>query len=301
MSRVYKATGINLKSMPLGEADRLLTILTREQGLVRAVASGARKPKSKLGGRSALFVVNNLVLSRGRSLDRISQAECMVSYPGLSRALAKLTVAQYWAELILHQALSGQPQPELFDFLCDKLAYLEQAPPEQAPVALIEGIYQLLDWAGIAPQVNSCCVTQEPLTPDLTDPNWRVGFSPRSGGTIALSAWNQELGLAASSSRTNSRYVVRDRPRTRDQTQLNALELKVLQTLSQSIQQGGEDDSETPDIQDVATDSHNSIVVWMSLERTLRHYIQYYFEQPIRSASLLETCFAPIVTRALQP
>jgi DNA repair protein RecO (recombination protein O) len=44
MSQTYKATGINLKSVPLGEADRILTILTREFGLVRAVASGARKP-----------------------------------------------------------------------------------------------------------------------------------------------------------------------------------------------------------------------------------------------------------------
>ncbi len=53
MSRTYKATGINLKSMPMGEADRLLTILTREFGLIRAVAMGSRKHNSSLGGEAA--------------------------------------------------------------------------------------------------------------------------------------------------------------------------------------------------------------------------------------------------------
>ncbi|MGF1602921.1 MAG: DNA repair protein RecO [Thermosynechococcaceae cyanobacterium] len=291
MSRVYKATGINLKSMALGEADRLLTILTREHGLVRAVAAGARKPKSKLGGRSSLFVVNTLVLTQGRSLDRISQAEVVVSYPGLSRDLAKLTVGQYWAELVLSQALSGQPQPELYDFLCDKLAYLEQAPAHQVPVALIEGIYQLLDWAGIAPQVNRCCATQDPLVPDLTDPSWRVGFSPKAGGAVALSAWNQEHEQGTHRPRQNTQFVVRDRPRKRAQTQLNAVELQLLQSLSSALQ--GEPPPSPP-----ATEEQ-PIAVWMSLERILRHYTQYYFEQPIRSACLLETCFTPIVPQAL--
>ncbi len=310
MSRVYKATGINLKSMALGEADRLLTILTRERGLVRAVAGGARKPKSKLGGRSSLFVVNNLVMSEGRSLDRLSQAETLVSYPGLSRDLAKLTVAQYWAELVLHQALSGQPQPELFDFLCDRLADLEQSSTDRIPVSLIEGIYQLLDWAGIAPQVNCCCITQEPLIPDLSDPDWRVGFSPSSGGAVQLTAWNQDQWSRASPPRPVPKFVVRDPPRpvkktrNREQTQLNAIELRLLQMLSQSMEQGeaaatsAETSAETAE---TPINSQASVAVWMSLERALRHYVQYYFEQPIRSASLLETCFTPVVPRAVKP
>ena len=63
--RTYRATGINLKAIPLGEADRIVTILTPERGLVRAVAAGARKQKSQLGGRTELFVVNELVLAEG--------------------------------------------------------------------------------------------------------------------------------------------------------------------------------------------------------------------------------------------
>ena len=106
MSRTYKATGINLKSMPLGETDRLVTILTRELGLIRVVAPGARKQNSKLGGRMGLFVVNELLVSKGRSLDKITQAETLESYPGLSKNLSKLAASQYLAEVVLCYALS---------------------------------------------------------------------------------------------------------------------------------------------------------------------------------------------------
>src|SRR4028119_989456 len=121
MSRTYKATGINLKSMPLGEADKLVTILTREFGLIRAVAPGARKQKSQLGGRSGLFVVNELLIAKGRSLDKIIQAETKESYPGLGKDLGKLAASQYLAELVLCQADAEQPQEGLYDVLNEHL------------------------------------------------------------------------------------------------------------------------------------------------------------------------------------
>jgi DNA repair protein RecO (recombination protein O) len=101
MIRTYKATGINLKSAPIGESDRVLTVLTREFGLIRAVAPGVHKQRSTIGGRSELFVVNELLIAKGRSLDKITQAETVQSHPGLSRNLGKLASAQYLAELAL--------------------------------------------------------------------------------------------------------------------------------------------------------------------------------------------------------
>jgi DNA repair protein RecO (recombination protein O) len=194
MSRTYKATGINLKGMPLGESDRLLSILTREFGLIRAVAPGSRKHKSKLGGRSGLFVVNELLITKGRSLDKITQAETLESYPGLSLDLGKLTASQYLAELVLYQALSNQPQEELFCLLNEHLSRLEDVPRTDQNLSLVvlahlaHATFHLLALAGIAPQVQACCLTQRPLTPDFSDPDWRVGFSTAVGGTISLGA-----------------------------------------------------------------------------------------------------------------
>jgi DNA repair protein RecO (recombination protein O) len=81
-NKTYQVTGINLKASPFGEADRLVTILTPEYGLLRVVAPGARKPKSSLGGRSGIFVINQLLLARGKSMDRITQAETLLSHLG---------------------------------------------------------------------------------------------------------------------------------------------------------------------------------------------------------------------------
>jgi DNA repair protein RecO (recombination protein O) len=189
MSAVYKAIGINLKSMPLGESDRLLTVLTREHGLIRAVAPGARKHKSCLRGRSSVFAVNELLIVRGRSLDRITQAEGIESFSGLSQDLSKLTASQYLAELALSQALSQQPQAELFALLCKHLRRFEVCSQDQVLVCLIHGIFHLLVTAGLAPQVQTCCLTQQPLAPDFTHSDWRVGFSPSAGGTVNLSEW----------------------------------------------------------------------------------------------------------------
>jgi DNA repair protein RecO (recombination protein O) len=216
MSRTYKATGINLKGAPLGESDRLLTVLTREHGLIRVVAPGARKHHSKLGGRSGLFVVNELLISKGRSLDKITQAETLESYPGLSQELSKLTASQYLAELVLCQALSDHPQEELFCLLNEHLHRLEQLPSDRKCTQansfsvlahLAQAVFHLLALAGVAPQVQSCCVTQRPLTPNLKDTNWRIGFNIAAGGTVDLSEL-ERLSTSESLGQPRSRSTV---------------------------------------------------------------------------------------------
>ncbi|NES24380.1 MAG: DNA repair protein RecO [Symploca sp. SIO3E6] len=304
MSRTYKATGINLKSMPLGEADRLVTILTREYGLIRAVAPGARKQKSKLGGRIGLFVVNQLLLAKGRSLDKITQAETLESYPGLSKNLGKLAASQYLAELVLYHALSEQPQEELFELLNEHLRRLEQLPDvtgNQSETSLVlaqlsHGIFHLLALAGVAPQVQICCVTQQSLNPNFTDPDWRVGFSLDAGGTVSL-AGNQS-GVAPSPpsvvprqgivAQTTGNYHtdVQSQPPLRLHSQLDAIELTLFQQLAAS---------ELPPLTQVLRNQttekltlESVKLVWVKLERLLREYAEYHFGRSIRSAALLD-------------
>jgi DNA repair protein RecO (recombination protein O) len=80
MSKTYKVTGINLKAQALGESDKIVTILTPEFGLIRAVATGSRKQNSSLGGKMGIFVVNQLLISQGKNLSRITQAETIKTW-----------------------------------------------------------------------------------------------------------------------------------------------------------------------------------------------------------------------------
>jgi DNA repair protein RecO (recombination protein O) len=298
MSGTYKATGINLKTSPSGESDRLLTILTEEFGLIRAIAPGARKHKSSLGGRSGLFVVNNLLIVHGRSLDKVIQAESLESYPGLSLDLRKLTAGQYLAEIALSQAISDQPQAELVCLLREHLSRLERSPATLA--SLVHALFHLLALAGITPQVQECCVTKKLVIPDLDDPNWRIGFSVISGGIVQLTELEP---LATGASRPQkkaapakvheiSRITYEDPNRASQKrsdwmTQLTALELWLLQRLAQ------------PHLIEELLKIDEAILqpayhqAWLSIERILRHYAQYHLDRPIRSAALIDACFAP--------
>jgi DNA repair protein RecO (recombination protein O) len=292
MSKTYKATGINLKAQPLGESDKIVTILTQEFGLIRAVATGARKQNSSLGGRMGMFVINELLISQGRNLSRITQAETIKTYPGLSKDLGKLAASQYLAEIVLCQALSELPQTELYELFNEHLQRLNDIPKTEIKCVvanLVQGVFQLLALAGLTPQVESCCLTQRLLTPDWTNPHWQVGFSIPSGGIICLDAWKSlrkeieqgkwENGEIAQSCASNPSYetVFHQQELPIISRRLNGKQLVMLQYLS-----------ETEIIQiDAASDSG-----WLAVEQILRQYVQYHLGQPIRSATLIDSYFA---------
>jgi DNA repair protein RecO (recombination protein O) len=281
LPKQYQATGINLKGMPLGESDRLLTILTKEHGLIRAVAGGARKHRSPMAGRSGLFVVNDLQISVGRNMDRIKNAEMLQSFVGLGKTLAKLTAAQYLSELALMQALSAQPQDDLFLVLVEHLNRIQDALNQDVLAYLNHGIYHLLAIAGFAPQLHSCCITQSPvIAPVITNgeiQKWKAGFSIVGGGVIDLdndgnppndrvNEIGGEIGSDAIHSRI-SHYIT-------------ASELLAIQALAQA------------DLTDNILVTHATD--WLAIERLLRAYAQYHFDRPIQSSALIDNCFLNI-------
>ncbi|QQE65199.1 DNA repair protein RecO [Leptolyngbya sp. BL0902] len=328
MSRTYKATGINLKAMPLGEADRILTILTPDLGLIRAVAPGSRKHQSRLGGRSDLFVINDWLVAKGKRLDKVVQAETARTFPKLSQDLGRLTASQYLAEIVLFMALNDGSQADLYHLFVEHLERIEASPPSALLAALTHGLYHLLALAGVAPEVHRCCLSREDIVPNLMDAAWTVGFSPEAGGLVQWSAFNQgqapqrprpkkrpasvsdafDSGALASDSDTaqaaTSDTFTADFPDTqaaREATgsyrahtappqSLNAMEVVLLQQLSKP-----EIITTLPVLPDaLATVSSTQSLVWARIERLLRNYAQDYFERPIRSAALIDVCFATV-------
>jgi DNA repair protein RecO (recombination protein O) len=78
--QLYRDDGIVLRTQKLGEADRIITVLGRSTGRVRAVAKGVRRTKSRFGARLEPFTHVDLMLYPGRSLDVITQAEVIRPY-----------------------------------------------------------------------------------------------------------------------------------------------------------------------------------------------------------------------------
>lgn len=298
MSGTYKAIGINLKSAPIGEADRLLTVLTEEHGLIRAVAPGSRKHKSSLGGRSSLFVVNQLLIAKGRTLDKIVQAETLESFPGISQDLRKLTAAQYLAELTLFQALSDHAQKELFCLLREHLSRIEKFPAAYTLASLTHAIFHLLALAGLTPQLYACGITQRPITAETLE-HEPVGFSVAAGGTVYLNQVDRlkpappipaKMRAATTAGQYRTESSSREKlPKSPDLlVPLDAIDLILLQQLTQRhlIETLVET---TADLLAPHYQTH-----WLTIERVLRHYAQYHFDRPIRSASLIDACFPSV-------
>ncbi|MDB9456099.1 MAG: DNA repair protein RecO [Dolichospermum sp.] len=302
MSKTYKATGINLKTQPLGESDKIVTILTQEFGLIRAVATGARKQNSSLGGKMGMFVINELLISPGKNLDIIIEAQTIKNYPGLSKNLGKLAASQYLAEIVLCQSLSEQPQIEIYELFNKYIQRIEDIPRTETKCViafLVQGVFQLLDLAGLRPQVEFCCLTQRFLTPDWKNPHWQVGFSIPSGGIICLEAWKnlqQQIEQGKWEDRKMNGKTKTNVPNTQslasdpsDKTVfyqqelpivsylLNGKELFMLQHLS-----------EIEIIQIDAADYSG----WLAVEQVLRQYVQYHLGQVIHSATLIDSYFA---------
>ena len=77
---LYRDEGVILKTTKLGEADRIVTMLTRNHGKIRAVAKGVRRTKSRFGARLEPFMRADMLLAQGRNLDVVSQAVSLAAY-----------------------------------------------------------------------------------------------------------------------------------------------------------------------------------------------------------------------------
>ena len=99
-TRSYKTEGIILHRVNLGEADRILTILTKHMGKMRCIAKGVRKPTSRKSASVELFNRTSLFLVKGRNLDLLTQSETIENFPQLRTSLRAAKAAYHVAELI---------------------------------------------------------------------------------------------------------------------------------------------------------------------------------------------------------
>lgn len=111
---IYTTKGIILSERPVGEADRIYNILTRDLGLVRAKALSVRKAPSKLRGSLEPVVLSSVSLVRGKEYWRLTAAEELRSIPSRVEIVRPLS--------LLEKLVQGEdPHPELFDAIDTKI------------------------------------------------------------------------------------------------------------------------------------------------------------------------------------
>lgn len=151
----FRDEGVVLRTMKLGDADRIVTFVTPEHGKVRAVAKGIRKPKSKLAGRLEPMTQVSMMCWKGRELDVVTQVEVIDHFRPIREDLDRMPAAFTMLEAVDHVAVERQPAPEVFRVLTGALRTLAEG---TGPVLLGAFLFRLLALEGVGPVVD-CCVS----------------------------------------------------------------------------------------------------------------------------------------------
>ncbi|MFQ6099314.1 MAG: DNA repair protein RecO [Armatimonadota bacterium] len=120
----YPALCITLQCRRLREADRVLTLFSRERGKIEAVVKGVGKPKSKLTPCTQIFSLNRLLLAEGKSLDVVAQVQVVEPFFSIREDVRRMAWASYVVELVAKTSEPAQSSPELFELLRGALAEL---------------------------------------------------------------------------------------------------------------------------------------------------------------------------------
>jgi DNA repair protein RecO (recombination protein O) len=151
----YKTRAISLKTAPFAEADKLVTLFTREHGKIKAIAKGARRVPSRLGGRVETFTYADYFVANGRSLDIISECQVIETFQPVREDPKALPAGLYMLKLVNAGTVEGQPHPELFDLLLHSLFRLKKgqsargvAKDFEKEFVVLEGIFR----EGVDPQ-----------------------------------------------------------------------------------------------------------------------------------------------------
>jgi len=150
---LYREQGVVLRTIKLGEADRIVTFITEHRGKVRAVAKGVRKTKSRFGSRLEPLSHVALQLYEGRELDTVTQAETLDHFRPVREDMDRVARAAAMLEAVDHVAQQGEANTALYRMLVGALRALAA---RDAPAIVGAFYWKLLALEGSAPLLAEC-------------------------------------------------------------------------------------------------------------------------------------------------
>ncbi|MCA1830909.1 MAG: DNA repair protein RecO [Actinomycetota bacterium] len=183
---LYKEQGIVLRTMRLGEADRIVTIFTQGTGKIRAVAKGIRKTRSKFGARLEPFTHVDLLLYKGRELDIVTQAEIITSFRTIRDDYKRFTAGEMILEAADRSADDRERNTRMFMLLLGSLRRLVE-PAADASAIADAYLLRLTSLAGFRPALAACAECGNPSVSRFSiQQGGMVCETCRAGGTIRV-------------------------------------------------------------------------------------------------------------------
>jgi len=171
----YKTQAIIINRLNLGESDKILTLFSPDYGKIRAVAKGSRRTKSKFGGHTELFSLVELIISTGKNLDIVSEANLLKNFLANSPDIDKVKSAYYFGEIISKLLPDGSANKEVYDLY---LYCLNNINVTDIRLLQLVFIARILKNLGIYPELSNCVKCEQ--KPDKSD----IRFSKSAGGIL---------------------------------------------------------------------------------------------------------------------
>lgn len=175
---LYNAEAIVLRVRDFDEADKITTLLTREEGKVQAIAKGARRPRNRYTAATQLFTQVKAALFHGRNMDTYSQVDIVESFRHLREDLVRMAYGTYVCELMDEMLKEKQRHEQTYLLLLTTLHLLNAEEIEPEPV-LRSYELKLLSMLGFRPHLEDCVVCGKELGAAP-----QVRFTPALGGTL---------------------------------------------------------------------------------------------------------------------
>lgn len=194
IGEVYRDTAVVLRTYRLGEADKIVVLMTAEHGKVRAVAKGVRKTRSKFGARLEPMSHVSVMLYRGRDLDIVNQADSVEPLAPLLATLDRASQGMAAIEAVDQLAIDREPNPRLYQQAVGVLRTIA----EHASTMTVAAFYwKLLAAEGLEPQLDNCvrCGAAEPLVSLSVNEGGVLCRNCRSGTSISPAALTVMRGV----------------------------------------------------------------------------------------------------------
>jgi len=188
---LQKTHGVVIRRLDFGEADRILTILSRRFGRIKAIAKGCRRPRSRMAGHLEPCQAAEFVLWKreGRDLAIVRSAELLEPHPGLAKDFGSFVAAQFACELLDQSLPEGEPQPRLYSLFLQFLRALKRA--DHVMSALLAFTVRAADLLGYGLALDHCAVCGARLAAD-----GEAWLEVRSGGILCGACAAEGAGVA---------------------------------------------------------------------------------------------------------
>lgn len=174
---LYKTEGIVLKSMEFKEADKIVTIYTKDYGKITAIAKGVRKTKSKFGSSLEILTYSIFLIYKGRNIDIVSQTEILESFFSTSKEVIKFAFAANCVEIVNKLTEEREINIGLFNLLKEVLHYLRRT--NDPKLLALSFKWQTMSILGYRPSLNHCCKCNKSI-----EDQKEMYFNVREGGLV---------------------------------------------------------------------------------------------------------------------